>query len=252
VTASGVLEGRRVLVTGASSGIGEAVARAATEAGARVALLARRSGRVDALAGDLPGSVALSADVTDHRRTEAEIDRGADTLGGLDAVVNNAGVMVYGSPASTDPADWQAMLDTNVLGLLAVTRAAVPYLRQAVGPSIVNVSSMGGRKVPLAGSGVYAATKFAVHALGDALRMELQAEGIRVTTLAPGFVDTPLTESWPEGRPLEWWKANAKRGLRPEHVASAAVHLLALPPEVTVVEYALTATTQLPLPTIGD
>jgi clavulanate-9-aldehyde reducatase len=246
------LEGRRVLVTGASSGIGEAIARAATDAGARVALLARRRDRVEALARDLPGAVALGADLTDYSQAEAEIERGVSELGGLDALVNNAGVMVYGLPSATDPAAWEAMINTNVLGLLAATRTAVPHLRQATGPSIINVSSMGGRHVPLAGSGVYAATKFAVHALGDALRLELQAEGIRVTTLAPGYADTPLTEAWPEGRPLERWKSNAKNGLTSEHVAAAAVHLLALPPEVTVIEYAVTSTRQLPAPTIGD
>jgi clavulanate-9-aldehyde reducatase len=247
---TGLLEDRKILVTGASSGIGEAVARTAAAEGARVALLARRQDRVEALAAELPGAVALVADVADYARTRAEIDRGVAAMGGLDSVVNNAGLMVYGLPSGTDPGVWQEMLNVNVLGILAVCRATVPYLRAASGPLIINVSSMGGRKVPLAGSGVYASTKFAVHALGDALRMELQPEGIRVTTLAPGFVDTPLTAGWPEGRPLEQWKANAKRGLLPDHVASVALHLLTLPPEVTVIEYAVTATAQLPLPSI--
>jgi NADP-dependent 3-hydroxy acid dehydrogenase YdfG len=246
------LDGRRVLVTGASSGIGEALARAASDAGARVALLARRAERVEALAEQLPGSVALVADVNDQPTVRAEVERGAKALGGLDAVVNNAGIMLDGQPAETDPDTWRAMVDTNVLGLLTVTRAALPYLREAEGPSIVNVSSMAGRYVPLAGSGVYSATKHAVHALGDALRLELQVEGIRVTTFAPGFVSTELTVRWPEGRSLERWKENARKGLSAEQAAACVVHILSMPPEVTVIEYAVTATTQLPASVLRD
>ena len=246
------LEGRRVLVTGASSGIGEALAVAATDAGARVALLARRAERVEALAERLPGAVALVADVNDGPRVQAEVERAAETLGGLDAVVNNAGIMLDGQPSETDPAFWQAMVDTNVLGLLNVTRAATPFLLEAVGPSIVNVSSMSGRYVPLAGSGVYSATKHAVHALGEALRLELQVKGVRVTTFAPGFVATDLTSGWPQGRPLERWKENARKGLSVEQAAAAVVHILSMPPEVTIVEYAVTATTQLPASVLRD
>lgn len=252
MSTSGPLDGRRILVTGASSGIGEAVARAATEAGARVALLARRAERVKALAERLPGAVALVADVNDPPTVQAEVERGANALGGLDAVVNNAGIMLDGQPSETDPDTWRTMVDTNVLGLLAVTRAAVPFLRDSVGPSIVNVSSMAGRYVPLAGSGVYSATKHAVHALGDALRLELQVQGVRVTTFAPGFVATDLTSTWPEGRPLERWKENARRGLSAEAAAACVVHILSMPPEVTVIEYAVTATTQLPASVLRD
>lgn len=231
-------------MTGASSGIGEATARAATEAGARVALVARRADRLEALADELDGSVMVTADVTDHGETQAAVDEAAAKLGGIDAVVNNAGTMIVGSPTVSDPSAWQHMLDVNIGGVLAVTHAAVPFLREAKGPSIVNVSSMSGRRVPRPESGVYAASKFAVHALSEAMRQELQPDGIRVTTLAPGFVDTPLADEWTDGVARARWKEGATQGMQSSAVADAIVHVLSLPPEVAVIEYAFTATNQ--------
>ncbi|GGM56399.1 aldehyde dehydrogenase [Longimycelium tulufanense] len=238
------LQGRRILVTGASSGIGEAVARAAVAAGASVAVLARRAHLLSALAEEI-GAVPVPADVTDHPAVAAAVDTAADQLGGLDALVNSVGITWSGLPLSTDPAVWRRLFDVNVVGTLAVTKAAAPHLLAGVAPSVVTVSSMSGRRVAGASSGVYAATKFALHALGEALRMELQPRGVRVTTLAPGLVRTPILDDVPDS---PWRAALARRiaelGLDPAEVARAVLHVLSQPPEVTVVEYALMPTAQ--------
>ncbi|MGQ0575863.1 MAG: SDR family oxidoreductase [Pseudonocardia sp.] len=239
-----ILDGRRLLVTGASSGIGAAVARAAAAQGARVALLARRPEPLRALAA-ATGGVAVPADVTDDAAVAAAVDDAATALGGLDGLVNAAGVFTAGAVTGTEPDTWRAMFAVNVVALLVVTRAAVPHLRAGTAPTVVNVSSMSGRRVPAAAGGVYAATKHAVHAAGEGLRMELAGDGIRVTTIAPGFVRTGLLDGWRDD-PLHerYAERMAATGLDPADVAAAIVHVLGLPAGVTVREYAVTSTHQ--------
>src|SRR5882757_7023107 len=154
---AGLLRGRRVLVTGASAGIGAAVARSVVEAGAQVALLARDKDRLADLAAELgPAATAVTCDITDEDAVAAAVDEAARRLDGLDGVVNSAGLFGAGTLSDTDPAAWRAMFGVNVLGLLTVTRAAVPHLlRAGQGASVVNISSMSGRRVPNAESGVY-------------------------------------------------------------------------------------------------
>jgi len=240
------LTGRRVLVTGASSGIGEATARALAAAGARVAVLARRASRLEALAAEL-GGVAVVADITDDAAAVAAVDEAAAALGGLDALVNSAGLMHPGPVGDTDPASWRATFELNVIALLVVTKAAIRHLADGTDPTVVNISSMSGRRVPGPDGGVYAASKFAVHALGESLRQELGPDGIRVTTVAPGFVRTPIFER-AEGDDDEvtasYRERNATLGLDAARVADAVCHVLAQPAEVTVVELALTPSAQ--------
>jgi clavulanate-9-aldehyde reducatase len=243
----GSLRDRRVLVTGASTGIGAAVAMAAVQAGARVALLARKGDRLAETADRIgPAAVAVTCDVTDEAAVPGAVDEAAERLGGgLDAVVNSAGKFTIGGVSDTDPATWRSMFEVNVLGLLAVTKAAVPHLRDGRAPSVVNISSMSGRRVPGPESGVYAATKFAVHALGEALRLELGPRGIRVTTVAPGLVDTGIADGWPPGERTDRFRDRLRGdGLAPEAVADVVVHVLAAPPEVNVVEYAVMSVNQ--------
>ncbi|MCB1026710.1 MAG: SDR family oxidoreductase [Microthrixaceae bacterium] len=240
-----VLRGRRVIVTGASSGIGAAIARSAAEAGASVGLVARRSGPLEAVAAELDGTWR-SADVAEPGAAKVAVEELADELGGIDALINNAGRMDRGSPSATDPEAWRAAYEVNVLGLLATTHAAVPHLRRSAHPNIINISSMSGRRVAGAASGVYASTKFAVHALGEALRMELQPEGIAVTTVSPGLVRTNLADGLDDEHRREWQRKAEERGLDPEVLGEVVRHLLSLPPGVCPVEYALTATAQVP------
>ncbi|ANY09186.1 SDR family oxidoreductase [Pseudonocardia sp. HH130630-07] len=240
------LSARRILVTGASAGIGAATARALTARGARVALLARRADRITALAAELPGAVAVPADLTDDDGATAAVHTAADRLGGLDAVVNAAGVF-HGGPVvgdePTTPDQWRQMFALNVVALLVVTRAAAGYLEAGTAPAVVNVSSMSGRRVPNPAGAVYAASKHAVHAVSEGLRAELAPRGVRVATLSPGFVRTGIVDGWEPG-PLRdrYTERLASVGLEPGVVADAIVHVLTSPAQV--VEYALTSVDQ--------
>lgn len=241
---SSMLRDRRIVVTGGSSGIGAATARAAAAAGARVAVLGRHTARVEAVATEV-GGVGVTADIADLDGVPAAVDRAVQGLGGLDAVVHGAGTLVVGSVADTEPARWREMFDVNVVGLLAVSRAAIPHLLESSAPSMVLVSSMSGRRIARPESGVYAASKAAVHVVAETMRLELQSRGVRVTTLAPGFVATPLADRLPDGEQREYYRTRmAEAGLDPRVVADTVVHVLAQPPGVTVVEYALVATPQ--------
>ncbi len=234
----GRCSGRRLLVTGASSGIGEATARALVAEGAQVALLARRRDALTALAEELD-AVAVPADVVAPEATRAAVETAADRLGGLDGVVNAAGLVRPGPVATTDPAEWRTMLEVNVLGLLHATQAAIPYLRDAGRGDVVNVSSMSGRRLQTAEMGVYGATKAAVHTLSEGLRRELAEDRIRVTVLAPGLVDTPIFEGLDDPVASRLREAAPRAGLRVEEVAGAIVDVIAAPEHLVHVEVAM-------------
>lgn len=232
------LEGRRVLVTGASSGIGAATARAIADAGGRVALLARREAPLRELAAELDG-VPLPADVTDLEAARRAADRAAEELGGLDGVVAAAGLARPGRLLDADPADWRAMLDVNLLGVIHTLRATGPHLTAANHADAVLVSSMSGRRLQSAELGVYAATKAAVHMLAEGVRKELGPDGVRVTTLAPGLVDTPIFEGQRDQVAARLRDAAPQVGLTADDVADRTVEILAAPPHVLHVEVAL-------------
>jgi NADP-dependent 3-hydroxy acid dehydrogenase YdfG len=195
------LDGTVALVTGASSGIGAATARALAAHGAAVAVAARRKDRLDELAASVEAAggraLAIEADVTDQGEAVGVVQRTVDELGRLDTVVNNAGVMLLGPIADAPTDEWERMMALNVKGLLYVSHAALPYLTRAAAgdprrvADLVNVSSVAGRRAN-AGSGVYNATKFAVNAFSEALRQEVTAEHVRVSLVEPGAVATEL------------------------------------------------------------
>jgi NADP-dependent 3-hydroxy acid dehydrogenase YdfG len=185
---------RVAVVTGASSGIGEATARALATAGYRVALLARRVDRVTALAHELgSGAIAIEADVTDRDSIVAAAERVQDELGGADVLVNNAGVMLLG-PFDTDQRDdYRTMIEANLLGAITVTEVFLDQLKdgaEQIGGDIINISSVAGRTAR-AGNGVYAATKWGLNGWSESLRQELLPD-IRVTLIEPGVVATEL------------------------------------------------------------
>jgi NADP-dependent 3-hydroxy acid dehydrogenase YdfG len=197
----GRLDGTAALVTGASSGIGEATALALAAEGAAVAVVARRGERLRSLAAEIGrgGGTAhtIEADITDPAQPAAVVAEAVDRLGRLDTVVNNAGVMLLG-PIVDAPADeWDRMFDLNVTALMRVAHAALPHLLEAAeqGPrnvaDLVNVSSVAGRRVA-AGGGVYQATKHAVGAFSEALRQEVADRHVRVSLVEPGAVATEL------------------------------------------------------------
>jgi NADP-dependent 3-hydroxy acid dehydrogenase YdfG len=195
------LTGTVALVTGASSGIGAATARELAGLGARVALVARRKDRLEALAGEIAKAggtaLAVEADITDRARAEAAVQRTVEHFGRLDTLVNNAGLMLLGPVVGADAEDWDRMIAVNVQGLLHTTHAALPHLLKAAeeGPrrvaDIVNISSIAGR-VAWNGYGVYNLTKFGVNGFTESLRQEVTQRHVRVGVLEPGGVDTEL------------------------------------------------------------
>lgn len=241
---TGALHGRRILVTGASSGIGQAAVRACSAGGADVVALARRQSRLAELAEET-GAVALCADVADGNAAERAVADAAAALGGLDAVVNCAGVMRLGSIEETDANVWREMFDVNVFGLLNVTKAAIPLLREARRGDVVNVSSMAGKRVPDAMGGIYAASKAAVNAISETLRRELQGTGVRVSIVSPGKVETELRDHISaEQLNLRARKRSPVVGIPAGAVAAVIVAALAAPPDINHYEITVLPTLQ--------
>jgi NADP-dependent 3-hydroxy acid dehydrogenase YdfG len=184
--------GRVAVITGASSGIGEATARALAAEGYRLALLARRADRLRALADELgDGAVAIEADVTDRDALVAAADRVEQDLGGADVLVNNAGVMLLGPFSSEQKAEIRQMVEVNLLGAMTTTEVFLDQLRDG-GGDLVNVSSVAGRTAG-PGAAVYNATKWGMNGWSEALRQELQPD-VRVMVIEPGAVATELTD----------------------------------------------------------
>ena len=186
------LAGRVAAITGASSGIGEATALALSRAGAAVALGARRRERLDEVAAKAEGPCSVhEVDLTDEDEARGFIEAADREHGGLNVLVNNAGLMLLGPVDGADTTEWRRMLEVNLWALLVCTHAALPLIARSGGGDIVNVSSVAGRRAD-AGGAVYNMTKFGVHGFSEALRQEALHQGVRVTTVAPGFVETEL------------------------------------------------------------
>ncbi len=191
------LQGQVALVTGASSGIGEATALALAAEGAKVALAARRVDRLEGLARRIAESggeaLALACDVADAEQVGRTVQAVQEKWGRLDILVNNAGISVLGPILGADTEEWRRVFDINVLGLMYATHAALPLMKEQGGGHVINMSSLLGR-IAVAGSGVYAATKWAVGAFSEALRQEAVAYKVRVTIIEPGLTDTEIND----------------------------------------------------------
>jgi NADP-dependent 3-hydroxy acid dehydrogenase YdfG len=234
------LSSQVVAVTGASSGIGEATARACAAAGAAVSLAARRTERIDALAERINGeggrALAVTADVGEEEQAREFIERTRAELGRLDALINNAGVMLLGPIQDAPTEEWRRMIHVNVFGVLYCTHAALPIMREQGSGHIVNVSSVAGR-VARAGSGVYNLTKFGVGAFSESLRQEAVALGVRVTVIEPGAVSTELSGHNREEIRAEIAKrfADIER-LESEDIADTILYALSVPDRVGINE----------------
>jgi NADP-dependent 3-hydroxy acid dehydrogenase YdfG len=243
----GALEGRVAVVTGASSGIGEATARALSEAGAAVALCARRTDRLEAIAESLEGPTFVRAvDVSEEEQATGFVEDAARELGGMHILVNNAGLMLLGPVSDQTTEDWRRMVGVNLMGVLYCTHAALPLLARNGGGDIVNVSSVAGRRAD-AGAAVYNMTKFGVHAFSEALRQEALHVGVRVTTVAPGFVETELqghNTNPVVRRATERSREQIGEVLKAEDIAAEIVHAVTLPPHVCVNEVVVRPTGQ--------
>ena len=192
------IEGKIVVITGASSGLGEATARHLSEQGATVVLGARRIDRINALAKELAGSedkaIAVQTDVTQSAQVQKLVDTAVEKYGRIDVMINNAGLMPHSPLDRLKIDDWDRMIDVNIKGVLYGIAAALPYMQKQKSGHIINVSSVAGHKVRPA-SAVYAATKHAVLALSEGLRQEVKPYNIRTTVISPGAIDTELPNS---------------------------------------------------------
>jgi NADP-dependent 3-hydroxy acid dehydrogenase YdfG len=244
------LENTVALVTGASSGIGEATALALASLGASVALVARRADRLQALAARIDGALAIEADVTDQAAAAGAIERTVSEFGRLDTLINNAGVMLLGPIQNAPLEEWERMISVNVRGLLYCAHAALPHLLAAAEDSprrvadVVNVSSVAGRQVRL-GSGVYNATKHGVGAFSESLRQEVTQRHLRVSLVEPGAVDTELAS---HNRP-EVQEQMAKRfgnveRLHADDIADAISYIVTRPRHVAINEILVRPTDQ--------
>ncbi|HEU4803110.1 MAG TPA: SDR family NAD(P)-dependent oxidoreductase [Solirubrobacterales bacterium] len=244
------LEGKVAAITGASSGIGEATALALAAEGAAVALAARREDRIADLAGriekDGGSALAVATDVTDEEQANAFVARAHDELGGLDVLVNNAGVMLLGPVAGAPTDQWRQMIEVNLLGLLYCTHAALPIMGAAGSGDIVNVASVAGRTANF-GSGVYNMTKWGVVGFSEALRQECSRAGVRVTAIEPGWVDTELQGHNEHPAVVAGMKKameKVERVLDADDIARAITFAVTQPPHVSINEMLIRPTTQ--------
>lgn len=219
------LNGKVAVVTGGSRGIGLAIARALVADGARVAITGRTASHLSAaqrsLEGAGPGAVeTLQADVRKADDVKRAIDAAVSRFGGLDIVVNNAGVGIFTEVASMTPAQWSEVLDTNLTGVFHVCRSAIPHLRRRGGGFIVNISSLAGKN-PFVDGAAYCASKAGLNAFSEALMQEVRHDGIRVAYVLPGSVATGFSSGDPE-KGADW-------KIAPEEVADVVLHLLRHP-----------------------
>jgi len=192
------ITGKVIVITGASSGLGEASARLLSSQGARVVLGARRKDRIQALADELTRgggkAIAVTTDVTDRDQVKKLADAAAQTYGRIDVMINNAGLMPQALLEQLQIDEWDRMIDVNIKGVLYGIAAALPYMKEQKAGHFINVSSVAGHKVG-PGFAVYAATKHAVRALSEGLRQEVKPYNIRTTVISPGAVSTELPNS---------------------------------------------------------
>lgn len=193
------IEGKVVVITGASSGLGESTARHLAELGATVVLGARRKGRLDAIVKSIQAdgakALAVSVDVTNRAQVEALVQKAIDTYGKIDVLVNNAGIMPIAPLSLLKVDEWDRMIDLNIKGVLYGVAAALPHMKQQKSGHIINTASVFGIKVFAPGGTVYCATKAAVRTLSEGLRAEVHSDGIRTTIISPGAVDSELKAS---------------------------------------------------------
>jgi NADP-dependent 3-hydroxy acid dehydrogenase YdfG len=249
-----VLSGTVALVTGASSGIGEATAKRLAADGATVAVAARRNDRLEKLVEEIDDAggkaLAIEADVTDRAAAEALVERTVSELGRLDTVINNAGVMLLGSSLDADIEEWERMVDINVKGLLYVAKAALPHLIKGAdeGPRLVtdmvNISSVAGRRAR-EGSAVYNATKFGVGAFSEALRQEVTERHVRVSLVEPGAVITELaSHNRPEVQEQMKGRFGSIERLEADDIADAISYIVTRPRHMAINEILVRPTEQ--------
>lgn len=241
------IEGKVVVITGASSGLGEATARLLSAQGATVVLGARRVERIQSLADELTKNggkaLAIATDVTQHEQVKHLVDSAVETYGRIDVILNNAGLMPHSPLERLKLDDWNQMIDVNIKGVLYGIAAALPHMKQQKSGQIINVSSVAGHKVR-PGSAVYAATKAAVLMLSEGLRQEVKPYNIRTTVISPGAVATELPNSITEPDIAENVKKLYERAIPADSFARAIVFAMSQPEDVDINEILFRPTSQ--------
>ncbi|MDP8951422.1 MAG: SDR family NAD(P)-dependent oxidoreductase [Actinomycetota bacterium] len=237
----GKLDGKVAVITGASSGIGEATAEALAAEGASVVVAARREDRLDDLVERISGNggeaLAVACDVTDEQQAHDLIRRAKDEFGRVDVLVNNAGVMQLSKVQRGLSDEWRTMFDVNVLGLLYATDAAIEVMKEQGSGHLVNISSLASRGTR-PGLGVYSGTKMAVNGISESLRQELLEDNIRVTMVEPGAVETELPEHITDEEAREGLNTMLEQlePLQAEDIANAIVYVVTQPERVSINE----------------
>lgn len=237
----GSLAGKVALVTGASSGIGEAVALGLSRSGARVAIAARRADRLEELVRRIAAgggeAVAFPGDVADETFAQGIVARTVEQFGRIDILVNSAGIMPEGGVDTADLAQWRKVMDVNVMASLYTSKAAITPMRAQGGGDIINISSTAGRRVA-AIFGLYSTSKQALNAMSESLRQEVGGQGIRVCVIEPGATGTELWEGVgnPELRQSVQQRAQREGALLASDIADAVVFVASLPPRANVSE----------------
>ena len=237
----GRLDGKVAVITGASSGIGEATAEAMAEEGAAVVVAARREERLEDLVERINGeggrALAVAADVTDEQQAHDLIRRAKDEFGRVDILVNNAGVMQLSKVQKGLSDEWRTMVEVNVLGLLYATDAAIEVMKEQASGHLVNISSLASRGTR-PGLGVYSGTKMAVNGISESLRQELLEDNIRVTMVEPGAVETELPEHITDEEAREGLSSLLEQlePLQAEDIANAIVYVVTQPERVSINE----------------
>lgn len=230
-------EKKTVLITGASSGIGEHIARLLSAKGYRLMLVARRADRLEALAGELGGEIAwCQVDITDKEQIGAAAQQAIEKFGSVDVLVNNAGLMPLSPLASGLVEQWEQMIDVNIKGVLYGIHAVLNHMLERNTGHIINISSIAGMRVVATGS-VYSGTKFAVRAISDGLRQEV-GEQVRVTTILPGAFQTELARTITDSATLEVLQKRFSGSAIGDaaRVAEAVLYAIEQPADTTVRE----------------
>ncbi len=238
------LTGKTVLITGGGTGIGAGIARALAESGCAVAISGRREAKLQEVAAAVSCDVPIrchAADVSIREEAERLVDWATQELGRIDVVVNSAGVNIANRMMSVlDPADWDTLLRVNATGAFNVMHFVLPQMRERRDGLIVNISSIAGLRASLLGGVAYSASKFAMTALGTCVGLEEKDNGIRVTNIYPGEVETPILDQRPNPVSAE----HRARILQPEDVAAAVVMVASLPPRAHVSDLVIKPTSQ--------
>ena len=237
-----------VVITGASSGLGESTARLLAAKGARVVLGARRKDRIDTLVADIKAgggrALGFKADVTQRNDVEALVRGALGAYDRVDVIVNNAGIMPIAPMAALKVEEWDRMIDVNIKGVLYGVAAVLPIMQRQKQGHIINIASVLGFKVFAPGGTVYSATKFAVRAVTEGLRIELKADNIRSTMISPGAVATELPESSSEEATRRQLRDLYKIAIPADSIARAVAYAIEQPTEVDINEIVIRPTAQ--------